>query len=290
MKVSTLIGLLFLLFGSTTALSEVSDKNIAPNFDHNFIVGYQHSGRGCPQNSVYIQTINNNGSILVDYSEMRARADNYNQRVSTGCRLSLQLDVPRGYQVSFSNVNQRGSAYASDNGAQGSINIQSKLQYARYSVQLTNRRQRGPFNSNYSFTDTANSRDEQWTDCNRNRNRTSVDLTTDLLAETFSSNSVFSFDGSQNNHDTRQQWNITWRRCDGGGGGNRRWSGQCMTELETLWGDNISDHWGYSEEYSQGAAIDAARSESVNRCMSARNNNNIFKCTTVHSKCTATQN
>lgn len=262
-----------------------------PMFDHDLITSLYYQGTLCPQNTLRADALDQNRLLQLDYYRMNMFVNDTDAYRAGSCNVSIGLDVPYGWQVSFSQVTQEGYAYGRDDYAEGVIEIEAQIDHARYPARVTNRRQRGPFHQNYRFSDYVDQRQSQWTECYSTR-ESQVRLGTRYEAQVFRSGSVFEFRGQQlgANHVTRQTWEIEWRRCDETPQPpTQEWDGRCLVVLETIWGTDVSDHWGRSRASSHGEALYLARSQASDLCMSARNNSNIMKCTVVESQCDATR-
>jgi hypothetical protein len=246
-------------------------------------------GPGCtPRDSVTHFESSSGNQIELMYRDMKLDVNGQNGQRATYCDLTLDLNVPAGWQVALTKVNQTGFAFGSSQNAVGRINIYARPNNARQANQFTRRQQPGPFNGDYDFTDQVTSRFEQFTACGDRFPR--FNIQTEYSGTTALPGDRFYFDGARTNGLTTQRWDLYWRRCNNPPPPPRDdWIGSCLVVLETVWGENLSDHWGSSRSNDYNTAVYRAREDGVNRCQRARGSNNILKCTVVEGQCSATR-
>jgi len=284
---------LFLNLGLVTYLASpalaAETVIITPNLDDSMTAELDARSNGCPAESYRTTVSPDSKQLRLDYSQLTADANFPNRYDVANCNVSLHVNVPRGYQVAFSSVRQNGSAYGTDSNSAGAVRIDTTTDYARYPVEVTNRRQVGPFNGDYSFIDQVPYWDLQWTECNAQRSQ--FNIRTQLTAEANQIFARFRFAGSlANRNQTSQLWRIDWRLCGGGTpppDPRDRWAGQCKTVLETIEGIKVRDHWGRAYGTTQADALYNALDASLEICEDDRNNSERFQCTPDRSSCDA---
>ena len=275
---------------SSPAPAELAKNSADLGMTNHVIDHVDYRGSGCHQGDMDWDVSHDNRYLTFRYFDLGVEASR-GQADWHDCNVDVSISLPEGYRVGVQSVGMRGFAVVSDSQSSASIDIATGVDRHR-PVTLSQRRQPGYFNEPINFADTLSWRDIQWSPCGRYDSRHTLQFQTYLQVRA-SSTGQAEMSGSPGTGSMDQTYTLLWERCDGGGTPpppppSRYWYGSCRVELETLWGDNVSDFWGPSRATSYNQAVRAARLDGLDRCERARGGNQVTRCVVDENQCSAT--
>lgn len=173
-----------------------------------------YNGSGCPQGTVAENISPDKEAFTLTFSEYIAEAapDILLSDGRKNCQLTIDLDIPQGWQFSIASFDYRGWLSV-DRG----IQAEHKTSYYFQGSGLTGRfseRIKGPVSKDYQFREAVGIRSEVWSACGVQRAlnvNTAISVRNTNKKRYPNSSGVIGTDSVDGQ--IRQVWGISWRRC-----------------------------------------------------------------------------
>ena len=248
-------------------------------------------GEGCPEGSYRWEASSDNQRLKVIFTAFDVAAgQQFPESAMKTCNLLANFDIPAGFQVGLSSLTIRGSLEATDSYSRGRVEANYRWERDHYETLLMNRPFSGPYNNDFTVTDSLSYDRISYSPCSYFDQRNRMELASVHSAQG-DRLSLSRLSESRFERAIVYEYGITFRQCNGSNPPppppSNYWVGSCRSVLETVWGADIRTFNGRGTGYSRSEAIRAARIDGLDQCEIARNNDNLTRCVSDDSSCTA---
>ncbi|MFJ4776628.1 DUF4360 domain-containing protein [Streptomyces sp. NPDC088762] len=170
------------------------------------------NGSGCRPGSASVAVAPDNSAFTVTYSEYLAQTGGAARPTDTrkDCRLSLHMNIPKGYTYAVGQADYRGYAHL----AQGATAVQ-KAGYSFQGMSGASSRShafRGSLDDNWQVTDSTDATAVMWAPCGQKRNFTiDTELSVDPGTSDPATTSYIAMDATDGSVNTL--YHLSWKEC-----------------------------------------------------------------------------